>query len=154
MAVTRVVAFEDGANNQRSIVTTRQRLYSDVDLSLTAKPGPGNGELGDIYKKFDVGAILQSIKNIMLTDEGEKPFQPEFGVGVAAQLFELNDPVTVNEIRQRIASNVQFYEPRVIVRDITINNRSDSLSLDVTLELAIRNTNEVVTFSTSLNRLR
>lgn len=154
MALRRIVAYEDGASNRSSIVSSRQVPYTDIDLSFTAKPGAGNGELGDIYKKFDVGAVLQAVKNIVLTDKGEKPFNPDFGVGVSNQLFELNDSVTRNRISRQLQNNVLYYEPRVSINSIEIRSREDTYELSISIELVIRNTNEVVNFTTYVNRLR
>lgn len=154
MAVRRVVAYEDGSSNRSSIITARQRPYIDVDLSFTAKPGPGNGLLGDIYKKFDVGAIFQSVKNIVLTGEGEKPFDQNFGVGIANELFEFNDSITRNSIKRKLQNNILYYEPRVDINNIDIQSYENQHTLAIIIELRIKNTNEVVTFTTYVNRLR
>lgn len=154
MALRRIVAYEDGANNSSALVTSRQQSYKDIDLSFTAKPGAGGGFKGDIYKKFDVGAILQSVKNIILTDNGEKPFTPNFGVGVISELFEFNDSITRNKVKRLIRNNVSYYEPRVEIETINVTSREDTNEIAIVLELTILSTNETVTFTTFVNRLR
>src|SRR6056300_367152 len=116
MATRRIVAYEDGATNRTSLISSKQTSYSDIDLTFTAKPG--DGEKGDIYKKFNIGAVLQACKNALLTDKGEKPFLPDFGVGATSQLFEFNDPITRRKIVDRIGINIPFYEPRVEVKSV------------------------------------
>lgn len=153
MATRRIVAYEDGATNRTSLISSKQTSYSDIDLTFTAKPG--DGVKGDIYKKFNIGAVLQACKNSLLTDKGEKPFLPNFGVGATSQLFEFNDQVTRRKIADRIAINVPFYEPRVEIRNVQFKTSElDPHTLALTVEVAILSLNETVTFTTYVNRLR
>ena len=48
--------------------------YTDIDVNLTK-----NVQSNDISLKYDVNAIAQSIKNIVLTNKTEKIFNPKFG---------------------------------------------------------------------------
>ena len=66
--MSRVFSIEDGNLQSRSLVTSRNKLYSDIDLTFAKRPS------GDVYKKTDGAAVKQSIKNLMLTNLGEKPF--------------------------------------------------------------------------------
>ncbi len=70
MATTRVLSNQDANQNTSAIITSRTRLYRDIDLSFTAKP---NGEL---YVKRDAAAVTQALKNLIQTNYFEKPFQP------------------------------------------------------------------------------
>ena len=155
MATRRIVAYEDGANSRTSLVSSKQTSYTDIDLTFEAKPGPGGGKKGDIYKKFNIGAVLQACKNVLLTDKGEKPFNPDFGIGATSQLFELNDAITRRKIERQISINIPFYEPRVEVRKIIFKaSETSPHTLALTVELSILSTNETVTLTTFINRLR
>jgi len=73
MAVTKSLAIEDGNLQTPSIITTRKRNFSDLDLTFTVKT------TGDVYKKIDAGAVKQSVKTILQTNYNERPFNPTFG---------------------------------------------------------------------------
>ena len=60
MATTRVLSKEDGNLNTSTLITSRSRLYSDIDLTFTAKPN------GEIYKKRDAAAVKQAVKNLLV----------------------------------------------------------------------------------------
>ena len=60
-------------------IRARQSLYSDFDLTFIANP---NNK--DITIKKDIAAIKQSVKNLILTHKGERPFQPYLGSTVNA----------------------------------------------------------------------
>jgi phage baseplate assembly protein W len=148
MATSRVLSREDGNLNTSTLVTTRNRVYRDIDLSFTVKD---NGEL---YVKRDAAAVKQAIKNLILTNHYEKPFLMFYGGNLRSLLFELAyDDLNV-DIENNIRRAIEKYEPRARVRKIVVNSTPDLNSLSVTIEFQIINSSEIVTFSTVLSRLR
>ena len=83
MAIRRVLSTEDGNLQKSTLISSRAVDYLDIDLTFSKRPS------GDIYKKRDAAAVKQSIKNLLLTDYYEKPFQPFFGGNLRAMLFDL-----------------------------------------------------------------
>jgi len=146
--VTRAFAVEDGNLNTASLVTSRNRLYKDIDLTFAKKPS------GDVYKKTDAAAVKQAVKNLLLTNKFEKPFQPEFGGDLNNLLFELVDNDTVYEIDGAIREAIKRYEPKAQVRQVVTNLQPDANSIIVTITFQIVNTEEVVTLDTTITRLR
>jgi phage baseplate assembly protein W len=146
--VTRAFAVEDGNLNTTSLVTSRNRLYKDIDLTFAKKPS------GEIYKKTDAAAVKQAVKNLLLTNKYEKPFQPEFGGDLNNLLFELVDNDTVYEIDGAIREAIKKYEPRARVRQVATNLQPDANSIGITITFQIVNTEEVVTLDTTITRLR
>lgn len=146
MAITRALAAEDANLNSTSLVTSRSTSYSDIDLTLGLKPG------GDVYKKLDAAAVKQSVKNLLLTGKFEKPFNPHFGGGLYGMLFELANEDTADEVRENIIEALEIWEPRAKI--VTIDVTSEDNDLNVYVEFRVVNTNETVTYTTSLSRLR
>lgn len=145
--MTRAFSIEDG-NLQSTILGTRKKDYSDIDLSFTLNT------INDVYKKLDAEAVRQSVKNIVLTSYHEKPFRPNFGTGVRELLFELLDQPLVNEIDFKIRQAIQKWEPRAKVEDLKVQGLPDDNALIVTLVFSIRNSNKMVTLETTITRLR
>jgi len=83
MATNRVLAKEDGNLSQSTLIGGRRKEYRDIDLSFTAKPN------GEIFVKKEAAAVKQAVKNLILTDYFEKPFEPFYGGNIRALLFEL-----------------------------------------------------------------
>ena len=148
MATTKVLSNQDGDLSKVSIITSRNRAYKDIDLSFSRKPN------GEIYTKTDAAAVQQSIKNLILTNHFEKPFQPFFGGNIRALLFELADDDVEDDVRENIIDTVESYEPRVILRDIQVNLESDINTLKVSITYQIISTEEEYTFTTAISRLR
>tara|TARA_R110000868_G_scaffold297418_1_gene557747 strand:- start:258 stop:704 length:447 start_codon:yes stop_codon:yes gene_type:complete len=148
MAVTKVLSNQDGNLNTSTIITSRSRVFRDIDLSFTAKP---NGEL---YVKRDAAAVQQALKNLILTNHFEKPFQPFFGGNIRSLLFELADADIEDDIRENIIESIEIYEPRVQVQNIDVNSNPEGNSIAVTIEYQLVNSSETLTFTTSVSRLR
>lgn len=146
MAV-KAFSIEDG-NLSASIITSRNKKYTDIDLTFTVKPS------GDIYKKFDAAAVKQSVKNLLLTSRYEKPFQPNFGANLNSALFALDTDYDPDFIQDLIADAIAKYEPRARVLEISLNLLPETNALDATIVFQVVNTDEVVSVDVSLTRLR
>ena len=141
-------AAEDGDLQTGSLVTSRNRTYSDLDLTFTKKPS------GDVYKKTDAAAVKQAVKNLLLTTPGEKPFNPYFGGGLNGLLFELADDETNFLLTEYIKSAIDNFEPRAKLLSVVPNVSPDNNTARVKVEFQIVNTLEIVTLETTVIRLR
>tara|TARA_B100000575_G_scaffold294588_1_gene311823 strand:+ start:4262 stop:4681 length:420 start_codon:yes stop_codon:yes gene_type:complete len=82
-------------------------------------------------------AIKQAIKNLVLTQKGEKLFQPEIGSGVYELLFEPMDPFTADSIRDEIINTLGQYEPRITIQGVKVSPNEETNQFDVTVEYRI-----------------
>ena len=142
-------SLEDKNLDVSTILTSRSRAYKDIDL--TFKNIPISGE---IYKKTEASAVKQAVKNLVMTNFGEKPFDPEFGGHVQSLLFELAHEDTEEEIEEQILSAINRYEPRAVALSVIAISDPDRNSVDVTIVFQVVNTQEEVSLSIALARLR
>ena len=148
MAIRRVLSTEDGNLQKSTLISSRAVDYLDIDLTFNKRPS------GDLYKKRDAAAVKQSIKNLLLSDFYEKPFQPFFGANLRAMLFELADDDTEDEVEENIRTAINKYEPRAEILTISVNVLPDQNDMRVSVYFKIISTQETVTFTTNLSRLR
>lgn len=146
--VTRALAAEDGNLLSRSLVSSRQKDYSDIDLTFSLRPN------GDIYKKTDAASVKQAVKNLLLTNHYEKPFNMLFGGNLTALLFELVDEDSGFEIEQAVRQAIERNESRAKVVSVDTNLNPDRNSLGLTVTFRILNTGEIVSVNTIIARLR
>ena len=125
------------------------RLYTDFDLSFEKNP-----ITSDLSKKTDVNAVKQSLKNIMMTNHYETPFDPTKGANLRGLLFRQADAVTARAIRKTIEQAIVAYEPRVSIDELIVNLGSDELSYRVTLRYTIVGIAQPQTLTANLERLR
>lgn len=91
--------------------------YTDIDLYLTK-----NEITNDINIKYDISAISQSIKNIVLTTKGEKPFAPTFGGNLYDMVYNDVSLVQLRLKEQELKATIQVNEPRAVVQSLNITN--------------------------------
>ena len=82
------------------------------DLSITFKNHPVTNDLVTVK---DNSAVAQSIKGLLLTRRGERPFQPDLGSGLQNLLFEPMDYGSAALIKKEISDTLNRYEPRVSI---------------------------------------
>jgi len=144
----RAFSIEDGNLQSRSVVTTKTKIYKDLDLTFARALN------NDVYKKTDAAAVKQSIKNILLTNQLEKPFQPYFGGNLNDFLFELSEDLNESIIEDIIRDVITNYEPRARVLKVNAQILPDMHDIKITVVFKILSTSENVTLELSLARLR
>jgi phage baseplate assembly protein W len=105
------------------------------DLSVTFKKHPVTDDLVTVK---DNPAISQSIVNLLLTNKGERLFQPDLGSGIYRTLFEPLDFGTAGLIRSEIADTIGRYEPRIIVDNVVVVPDFENNGYSVELKYIIR----------------
>lgn len=129
--------------------TTIKEKYIDLDLNFIAHP-----VLGDISKHKNEYAVINSVKNLVLTNFYERPFQPEIGSNVRKLLFENVDSVTSIALQRAIEDTIKNFEPRVKINKIRVDPDYDANAFAVTMEFFIVNRNAPITINFQLQRLR
>jgi phage baseplate assembly protein W len=128
-------------------ITTKK--FKDLDLNFNIHPVKK-----DINRHYDEMAIINSVKNLVLTNHYERLFQPDLGSNVRRFLFENIDIITATAIEREITLVVQNYEPRVRLARTTVVPDFDNNGFSVTMEFFIINKTESVSINFLLERIR
>lgn len=136
-------------NYTKSTIIARDSTYSDLDLLFSPNP-----TTGDVNPVRDIEAIKRSVKNLVLTNFNERPFQPEIGSGLRNLLFEPADPITIHDIEQAIIRTITNFEPRVQVLDVQIIDNVDNNEYTVNIEFQILANEQIGSSTLILERLR
>ena len=104
------------------------------DISGSFQINPLNEDL--IALKNET-AIARSLRNLVLTERGERPFAPNLGCGVNALLFENMDSVTTSVVRDEIIQTIDNYEPRVSLIDVKVDADTDGNELFITIQYQV-----------------
>lgn len=124
-------------------------LAADFHKDLTIVPGRA-----DIARKVNEEAVKESIRNLVLTQRGERPFQPDLGCDVRSMLFENITPQTLVMIETSIKDVINTYEPRCTLVAVDATASADSNEVTVTIVFVLINNDEPVTFNLILDRVR
>jgi phage baseplate assembly protein W len=126
-----------------------ERTFRDLDLNFTIHPVKKDI---NIYK--NEYAVINSIKNLVLTNHYERPFQPEIGSNIRRLLFEQVDSVTAAQIEREITEVIGNFEPRAQVSKVEAVPAPDENKYQIYLEFFIINNSSPITINFFLERIR
>jgi phage baseplate assembly protein W len=125
------------------------RIFSDLDFNFTKHP-----VTKDLSRRYDEDAVKNSLKNLILTNNYERPFHSEIGSPIKKLLFEPATPMLGAMLRRTIQDVINTFEPRVNIIDIIVMTNPDDYSIDVSIEFTILNTTAPITLDLTLQRTR
>ena len=112
-----------------------QRVSQDYkDISASFQINPLNNDLIAIK---NTNAIARSIRNLILTRRGERPFAPNLGSGVYDLLFENIDKQTATVIREEVITVIENYEPSVDIIEVIVKPNYDEGAMDVSIQYEV-----------------
>ena len=129
--------------------TRAQEVYSDFSKNLDQVPGRK-----DLSRKINENAIKESIRNIVLTNKGERLFQPTIGCNISASLFENIDANTILILKDNIRTAIRTYEPRCNLKAVEIVADLDTNNLQATVLFSVLNTSATSSITLDLVRER
>ena len=104
------------------------------DLSASFQTNPLSNDLIALKNE---SSIARSVRNLVLTIQGESPFQPVLGTGVNNLLFDNMDKLTASAIRSELRTTIENYEPRVEINEIIVEPDFERNAFHVTLQYFI-----------------
>ncbi len=104
------------------------------DLSASFQTNPLSNDLIALKNE---SSIARSVRNLVLTIQGERPFQPTLGTGVNNLLFDNMDKLTASSIRSELRTTIENYEPRVEINEIIVEPDFERNAFHVTLQYFI-----------------
>jgi phage baseplate assembly protein W len=72
----------------------------------------------------DADAIRADLLHLLLTNKGERLYLPDFGSDLKKFIFEPNDDITHEQIKDNLNENIKRYIPNLIINDITFTNNN------------------------------
>ena len=108
------------------------KAFRDINLSFKRHP-----VTNDLVAIRDEDAIKRSVKNIIFTILGEKPFEPSFGSVINDALFDLDTNLNEIRIQDEITSSLNRFEPRISNIIVTVTVAPDTNEMNCTVQYDI-----------------
>jgi len=152
MPLTVNTGLDDAQANNESARSSY--IYKDLNHFFTKHP-----LTSDVSKVTDVQAIKRSVRNLLLTNKGERLFHPEIGGNVRGSLFQNFTPISVIELQSAITHVIRTYEPRVILEEVIVNESTsqdlDANRLRIIVQFSLANVPNIIEeVELFLNRIR
>ena len=145
------ISFNDPFNAIPTITPLRNKrvMYSDFYKDLITNPISN-----DLALRTNEESIKESIRNLILTDRGERLMQPNIGSDVRASLFENATPVTLRILEERVRDVINNYEPRASIINIDVTSLYDDNRVQVTIYFYVKNREEPISVDVFIERVR
>jgi len=127
----------------------KRAVYSDFVDSFIASPV--NGELGRVTNE---AAVKQSLYNLVMTNLGERPFQPHLGTDVNRLLFENGGPITDSVLVTNVTNTITQYEPRVELLGVEVVDDAVNNTLTLVIVFTMINSTVPQTLTVLLHTVR
>ena len=125
------------------------RNFRDLDLNFAIHPITKDV---NVYKAEY--AVINSVKNLILTNHFEKPFQPEIGSNIRRLLFENVDSIIAAQIEREIEETITNFEPRVQISSVIAVHAPEENGYKIRLEFFVINNPDPITINFFLERIR
>lgn len=126
-----------------------ETVYSDFTTSFDIHPTKL-----DLVTTTNEEAVKRSIRNLLLTDRGERLFNPILGSDIRSLLFENFSPQTESSLRDYIETTINNYEPRANLIDVIVSAFPEANAYSVTVVFSVINKSEPIVLDILLNRIR
>lgn len=123
--------------------------YKDFNLNFAVNPFSG-----DLSVLTNENAVAQSLKNLLMTEKGEIPFNARVGSGLRSLLFEPVSEVVTLTLKEKVVSTIKNYEPRISLKSIFIKDDPETNSYVIDISYTVTVSNSTFTASISLDRLQ
>jgi len=125
------------------------RTFTDLDIGFSRNPISD-----DVSVKNNENAIKQSVANLILTSNGERPFHPEIGSQIRSMLFEPFNYITKSIMERMIYDTIENFEPRVKIISVDVQESPDNNGIVISIVFKIVNTFIPVSLNLTLERTR
>ena len=91
-----------------------------INIDFPFKDSPN----GNYFKlnNNDKDAIRADLLHLLLTNKGERLYLPDFGSDLRKYIFEPNDNITHDQIKDNLNETIKRYIPNLVVNDISFRN--------------------------------
>jgi phage baseplate assembly protein W len=124
-------------------------IHTDFKKNLEVSPVSS-----DITVLKDEDAVKESIKNLILTDRGERLMQPTIGGNIRAMLFENITPSIITLIEEQVRTTINLYEPRAELIDVIVTSNIDDNIVRIKVIFYVRNNQQPISVDVFLERTR
>jgi phage baseplate assembly protein W len=126
-----------------------KNIYSDLDLTFNRLP-----VTNDIALSYDEQAVVRSVRNLLLTNFYERPFQPNIGSNLNTILFEPVNNLTASHLSNDIENVINNFEPRAKINSVVVSPNSDQNSFTARISFYVGNNTTPTAVNLFLQRSR
>lgn len=127
----------------------KKPYYSDFYTNFNAHP-----QNKRLVKYTNENSVKRSVRSLILTEPGERLFQPDIGCKIRSLLFENMSDITAMQLKNAIEETITLYEKRARVITVEVVPNEDRHNYDVYIIFEVINSITPVALNITLDRAR
>lgn len=131
------------------MATRNTRTFTDLDFNFMVHP-----RTSDVTSRHDEEAVKQSIRNLVMTRNYERPFRSAVGCQARTLLFEPMSPLLTTMIERTISDVINNYEPRAVLLGVDVKFSPENNDAYITVTFKLKNTTTPLSVNIILERTR
>lgn len=148
---TSQIYSDQASSNISGSVGTQQEVSRYSDLNLQMIPHPQKRDIIPLKGEL---AVKNAVKNLLLTNFYERPFNSTLGANLRGLLFEPADSITKIALENGVKGVLENHEPRIDNINVIVNSQQNDTEYRITVVFSIKATDEVSDVEINLRRLR
>jgi len=108
----------------------------------------------DVTPLYNEKAVIESIKNILLCEPGERVYNPEFGCPLKKYLFAPLDTDTLLGVHDAVYNAISNFEPRITDLEVSVFADEDKHDIIIDVSFVIIGSNKPTKFRTTIKKIR
>ena len=148
---TSQIYSDQASSNISGSVGTRQEVSRYSDLNLQMIPHPQKRDIIPLKGEL---AVKNAVKNLLLTNFYERPFNSTLGANLRGLLFEPADSITKIALENGVKNVLENHEPRIDNINVIVNSQQNDTEYRINVVFSIKATDEVSDVEINLRRLR
>ena len=127
----------------------KKEFYSDFLINFDMNPVTGT-----LARVTNEDSIKQSLKNLILTNRTERPYNPLLGSRINALLFDPLDTLTAQSLKEEIQETIKAFEPRAVLNDVSVYPDEDNNGFTINIIFSTINIPQETRIELFLQRVR
>jgi phage baseplate assembly protein W len=127
----------------------KKEFYSDFLINFDMNPVTGT-----LARVTNEDSIKQSLKNLILTNRTERPYNPLLGSRINALLFDPLDTLTAQSLKEEIQETIKAFEPRAVLNDVSVYPDEDNNGFKINIIFSTINIPQETRIELFLQRVR
>jgi phage baseplate assembly protein W len=116
--------------NNKPVIDTKPDYTVGIDLPLNAD--------NVFYSNYTTAeAIKYNLINFLLTNKGERVFNPTFGANLQSMIFSQSTQTNIESVEANVRNQISLYFPSVVINQLLFTPYPDQNLLVITFKYSI-----------------
>jgi len=116
--------------NNKPVIDTKPDYAVGIDLPLNAD--------NVFYSNYTTAdAIKYNLINFLLTNKGERVFNPTFGANLQSMIFSQSTQTNIESVEANVRSQILLYFPSIVINQLLFTPYPDQNLLVITFKYSI-----------------